>query len=163
MRARTGLLLCLAAATAIGIDGCSSGQPSGDKALTGLGATAQSWKQAHGGLDTGAFTEVKSTPEVYSFTQSFPAGTSQSTAQAQVKPQLPPDAKPVVTSKIGGCLRVFYVSTDLSEQAPQLGKQLSVYYFSSRLPQDGYDSNNVRYAVVTDLGYTTDRPCFSGP
>jgi hypothetical protein len=159
MRARPGLLVCLTAA-ALAIDGCASGSSSSDKPLTGLGATADAWKQAHGGLNTATFSEVKSVPEVYSFKQSFPASTNETSAQGQVQPLLPPDAKLVVRSTTGGCLRLFYVSAEMQKQAPQLGNQLSAYYYSSPVAGRSFDPKHVQYAVVTDLGYTTAKPCY---
>jgi hypothetical protein len=165
MRVRAGALACLTVA-AIAMEGCSSGShPSASpsptatgtsaNALTGLGATAQNWKQAHGALNTHGFSLVKSTPFVYSFKRAFPA-TSQSAAEAIVKPLLPPDAKFVTQRKDQGCLRAFYVSNDMQAQAPGLGNQLSAYYYSG---SGSYDPKKVTYAIVDDLGYTTARSC----
>ena len=169
MRVRAGALACLTVA-AIAMEGCSSGShPSASpsptatgtsaNALTGLGATAQHWKQANGALNTHGFSLVKSTPFVYSFKRDFPA-TTQTAAEAIVKPLLPPDAKLVIQRKGGGCLRTWYVSSDMQTQAPGLGNQLSAYYYSA---SGTYDPKHVTYAIVDDLGYTTARSCTGTP
>jgi hypothetical protein len=77
-----------------------------------------------------------------------------------VNPLLPPDAHFVIQRKDQGCLRVFYISNEMQSQAPGLGNQLSAYYYS---PSATYDPKHVTYAIVDDLGYTSDRSCTGTP
>lgn len=93
--------------------------------------------------------------QVYSFDEVFPPS-SQVAAAALVNKQLPPDVTVVQREKGSECLKVFYASKLLGQQAPGLGDQLSVYLYSAT---DAYVPSRVNSAVVSDLGVTTDSPC----